>query len=63
MPMVVVVVVMLRGMVSVAATVATPLVFAPNLHVAGSVTVQGRSRHRTLSSTVDALSVDKMLNC
>ena len=46
MPMVVVVVVMLRGMVSVAATVATPLVFAPNLHVAGSVTVQGRSRHR-----------------
>ena len=67
MPMVVVVVVMLRGMVSVAATVAatvaTPLVFAPNLHVAGSVTVQGRSRHRVLSSTVDALSVDKMLNC
>ena len=63
MPMVVVVVVMLRGMVSVAATVATPLVFAPNLHVAGSVTVQGRSRHRALSSTVDALSVDKMLNC
>ena len=59
MPMVVVmVVVMLRGMVSVAATVATPLVFAPNLHVAGSVTVQGRSRHRALS-TVDALSVDK----
>jgi len=44
---VVVLVMMLRGMVSVAATVTTRLVFAPDLHVSGSVTVQGRSRHRT----------------
>ena len=39
-------VVMLRGMMSVATTVTTSLVFIPYLHVAGSVTVQGRSCHR-----------------
>ena len=44
--MVVVVVVMLRGMMCVASTVTTPLIFAPDLQVAGSVTIQGRSRHR-----------------
>jgi len=42
-------VVMLREMVSVTTAVTTSLVFIPDLHVAGSVTVQGRSCHRVKS--------------